>query len=262
MIPSAASLAVLCDTSADHVDVAGQPITMDRTSAAYLMLVTDSIAVRARGTVMAEAVVEAARSTTLRAGQDLHWLSIAAGTALPAMKAAVRAGLRPRLGLVDLDRTALARAHALAAVVGFAGTIETERVNIFDPQQMTRLGARLVAADRAPHLIDAMGIFEYTGPDLGVDPVAFLAPAYAMLRPGGTLIIGQMRDDRPLADFTLGVIGWPHVTMRSPAELMAVLVAAGITPSEVELVLPDDGVYMVAVVREPATEAPAVIVLP
>jgi len=96
-----------------------------------------------------------------------------------------------------------------------------------------------------------MGIFEYTGGNSKRDPVSFLKSGYDMLYPGGRLIFGQMLDTRPNPDFTMGIIGWPYVQMRSPAEIMEIVVKAGISPKEVKMYFPTDGVYTVVSIDKP-----------
>jgi hypothetical protein len=72
-----------------------------------------------------------------------------------------------------------------------------------------------------------------------------------MLQPGGELVFGQMRDDRPLPDFTMGVLGWPYIVMRSPAEVMQIVQDAGIETRSAQLYVPDDGVYTVCSITKP-----------
>ena len=72
-----------------------------------------------------------------------------------------------------------------------------------------------------------------------------------MLHPGGKLVFGQMRSDRRVADFTMGVVSWPFIEMRSPAEFMDIIDKSGINPLDTTLFLPSDGVYTVGVISKP-----------
>ena len=102
-----------------------------------------------------------------------------------------------------------------------------------------------------PMIVDAMGVFEYTGSRLTVDSSEFLAALYDILAPGGRLLIGQMRSDRPNPDFTLGVVAWPYIELRNPNEFMAVVRDAGIPPDRAELFLPTDGVNSILAIDKP-----------
>lgn len=257
-IPSAKALGDLADplSRIEIEDKRGKMHPMDQTAREWLSLCTDAVAIRSRGTIMAQAVREYVAKKMENAGNlelaGWHWLSIACGTALPAMKAAMFAGIKPEMLMVDLDKSALRATQNLAVEIGFEGPIsQISNVNIFDVNAMGRFQQELIATGKLPDLIDLMGIFEYTGDNLGVDPAAFLRSVYDMLRPGGRLVFGQMRADRPAADFTMGVVSWPYVEMRTMSEFMSIIDAAGIPLKFTQLYLPSDGVYTVGVVDKP-----------
>lgn len=257
IIPSALALTYLADPK-DQVSVIskkdGKAYPIDEESRAWWTLCTDGVAIRSRGTVMAELVKEYA-SKRVDEGADansLRMMSIACGTALPTMKAAVHTGIAPRLTLLDFDRTAMNATEILADEIGFKGEITKKGMNIFDGDKMAQMKAELEAKGELPDVVDMMGIFEYTGENLGIDPAPFLRSGYDMVAPGGTLIFGQMRDKRPVEDFTMGVVAWPHVEQRSPAELMNIILAAGIPKESVRMFMPTDSVYTVVSVSKPA----------
>ncbi|MDL2341824.1 MAG: class I SAM-dependent methyltransferase [Patescibacteria group bacterium] len=257
-IPSANALADLSDpqTKTEVTDNRGNIVDMDETAHKWLTLCTDAVAIRSRGSIMANVVKqfidEQKLATDSDEGQSLKWMSIACGTALPAMKAALHAGIQPQMLLVDLDSKALQATRDLADEIGFEGAMsQRSDVNIFVPAEMAKLRDELGSNGDRPMLIDLMGIFEYTGNNLGVDPVHFLRSVYDMLHPGGRLVFGQMRDDRPVADFTMGVVSWPYVEMRSPKEFMEIIEAAGIPVKATTLYLPTDNVYTVGVIDKP-----------
>jgi hypothetical protein len=124
---------------------------------------------------------------------------------------------------------------------------------MFDPgfNALRQYGERITQEGRRPRLIDMMGIFEYTGNNLNIDSAGFLGAAYGLLAPGGRLLVGQMRTDRPNPDFTLGVVAWPHIETRTPDELMGIVAKAGINLGNVEMFLPDDNVYTVLCIDKP-----------
>lgn len=257
LIPSANALTVLSDPEALDV-VSGRNGTTaeaDDTAKLWLTACTDAQAIRNRGTVMAELVNgyvnEAAEKGDINKTQALKWMSVACGTALPAMKAALKSGIDPEMLLVDIDENALKSTEALGEKIGYKGTLEQHMTNIFSPEDMAELRTYLGDNGGRPRIIDLMGIFEYTGEHTGIDPATFLRSNYDMLHPGGRLILGQMRDDRPNPDFTMGVVGWPFIVMRSPSEVMQVIKDAGIPVEAAKLYIPEDGVYTVCAIDKP-----------
>jgi SAM-dependent methyltransferase len=230
-------------------------VPMDDAARKWLVLCEDAKGIRSRASVMANVVtqfIDEQRQVSGHNVQSWKWASIACGTALPAMKAAMRAGIHPEMLLVDLDKSALQATRDIAEEIGFDGAMsQRDDINIFVPKEMARLREELGSNGDRPMLIDLMGIFEYTGNNLGVDPVQFLRSVYDMLHPGGRLVFGQMRDDRPVPDFTMGVVSWPYVEMRSPEEFMEIIEAAGIPVDATKLYLPSDNVYTVGVIDKP-----------
>lgn len=183
---------------------------------------------------------------------ELRWMSIGCGTALPTMQAALRAGISPDLFLIDFDKKALAATDSLAKELGFHGALnKRSNINIFNARHLRRLRSELEKTAGLPLLIDLLGIFEYTGKNLGVDSIGFLKATYELLADGGRLILGQMREDRPIPDFAMGTIGWPYIEMRSLNKLMGIIVQTGILPEQCTMYLPSDGIYSVVVVDKP-----------
>lgn len=252
-IPSAKALGDLSDPfySDTILDKDDREWPFDDVAKHWLAGCTDGRAIRNRGTVMAE-LVKTYIHEMHQEGQNPKWMSVACGTALPSMKAAVHAGISPDLYLVDWDHSAMDATEKLAGEVGFQGRIEKKPLNIFNPHDLAALRGSLGSNGERPRILDLMGIFEYTGEHIGMDPAVFLRANYDMLHPGGVLVFGQMRKDRPLQDFTMGVVGWPYIVMRSPKEVMEIIKAAGISPGSAKLYLPDDNVYTICAIRKPA----------
>jgi hypothetical protein len=252
LMPSSVALAYLSDPLSFHdiTNKDGQILApLDEEARAWLTACSDAIGMRSRATVLSELVREYVRIS--KSSSCLKWMSVACGTALPTMKAAVHAGIKPDLMLVDIDESAMDATEQLAEEIGFEGNITKRRTSIFRESRMSELREELGHNGDRPRIVDMMGIFEYTGENLKKDPVTFLKSNYEMLYPGGRLIFGQMRKDRPNPDFTMGAIGWPYVEMRSPKEIMEIIVAAGINPKEVSLYMPNDGVYTVVSIDKP-----------
>ena len=254
LIPSAFALLYVADPFGfDHVQFSGGSVIADDTVRLQLSLCIDAVGIRSRASVMASLVRAILHEPNQARGSretQARWMSIACGTALPAIKAAVQAEFDGDLLLIDIDGKALARVKTLASEVGFFGAVTTHRMNIFNPRRMEVLADELRASGNQPNLIDLMGIFEYTGANIGVDPSQFLRSAYDCLAAGGTLILGQMRADRPMPDFLTGVLRWPYIEMRTIDQLMQLVAGAGIKPESVDLYLPADGIYAIGVIRK------------
>lgn len=251
-IPSASSLADLSDplsliTIADNK---GQYYPIDYITQQWLSLCTDAVSIRNRSSIMSSIVQDFVKNSRTN-HEKLNWLSVACGTALPVIKASLALDIDPNLMLVDIDSRAMSETRKLAAEMGFKGTIDfTKRLNIFSKERMERLKKELDEGNKLPTLLDLMGIFEYTGENLGINPATFLRSNYDLLENNGILIFGQMRDDRPLQDFTMGVIGWPYIHMRSPIDFMKIINEAKIPTDNTTIFLPNDGVYMVGVIQK------------
>jgi SAM-dependent methyltransferase len=251
-VPSATALGDVSDPFGKKTitDKDGVEFIFDDVARHWLAGCTDGRGIRSRGTVFAE-IIKNYIATRHEKGSDPKWMSVACGTALPAMKAAVHAELAPDMALVDWDQSAMAATERLAEEIDFKGHITKHTVNIFSQDDLATLRDSLGNNGDRPKILDLMGIFEYTGEHIGVDPAQFLRSNYDMLQPGGELVFGQMRDDRPLPDFTMGVLGWPYIVMRSPAEVMQIVQDAGIETRSAQLYVPDDGVYTVCSITKP-----------
>lgn len=260
LIPSATALLALADPFSIQTlhnnrthEVLGE---MDDTSRLLLTLLSDPRGIRSRAAVMAKSFTEHIHASSL---DDKHprgtkWMSVACGTALPAMKAAIHAGIDPELLLLDWDRGAMSATQELATVLGFEGKLNQRCINIFNPASVAKLREELGSNGDRPTEIDMMGIFEYVSKhtaSTGRDPALFLRSWYDMLAPGGRLVLGQMRRDRPNPDFTMGAVCWPHVVMRSPSEVMQIIRDAGIRTKTAQMFVPDDGVYTVCALDKP-----------
>jgi hypothetical protein len=261
LIPSAKALMYLSDPTGvtELVTAEGERIDIPEDDPARERWITcvEAVNIRGRAVVMSEKVVEYVEQHPEKR-EYLRWMSVACGTALPAMQGAIRAEVKTSdLSLLDLDKDAMDSTMALAAEIHYSGSISQRRLNIFNPKRMAALREELTAGDvdMRPDVVDAMGIFEYTGEELGVDPVEFLRSVWGLLKPGGRLIFGQMDKNRPVPNFTMGGIQWPYVSMRSPAEVMKMMKEAGIPLDRVTLTMQENGVYMVLTGDKPEEEA-------
>ena len=102
-------------------------------------------------------------------------------------------------------------------------------------------------------VIDILGFFEYIPKDNWVykrtlrfpGASKFLKEAYGLLKPGGVLIFGNMRDTHPQLDFTLHIVQWPLIIPRTIQEIETIIEEAEIDFKNVEFYSIDDGVYSV-----------------
>lgn len=251
-IPSSSALTDLSDPFSliTISDNKGNEYPVDDTTRKWLSLCTDAVAIRNRSAIMSWKIQNFVKENPNK-NKSLNQLSVACGTALTPLVTSQFLDIDLHLGLVDIDSKAMIATRKIAAEIGFKGTIDfTKRLNIFNTERMKKLKQELDDKNMRPSLLDLMGIFEYTGENLGVDPVNFLKSNYDILKDDGILIFGQMRDDRPLQDFTMGVIGWPYVETRSLKEFLQIIYDAEIPIKNTTIFLPDDEVYMIGVIQK------------
>ena len=253
LLPSPQALEYLAGPEAyeDVIGKDGKLTPIDTNFSNWLKGCVDAQGIRSRASIMAWLIDAQITKTGI---DNPKWISFACGTALPAFQtvAHINQGFSPDMRLMDIDRSALTRAEELHELFDVKGDINTVIANIFDPD--------VLGAEEAD-MVDAMGIFEYISPALldmlkakyGIDtsPEIFLSTCYRALKPGGKLIIGQMRKDRDYEDFTLGTIGWPYIHTRNPSGVEAIVSAAGIKDGSLSAYTASDGVYTVYSIDKP-----------
>ncbi|HEY5667879.1 MAG TPA: hypothetical protein VIR03_01815 [Candidatus Saccharimonadales bacterium] len=257
MVPAAGALLPLTNPTNTHVLHEGtkDEITVPKATQDWWVACTDARGIRNRGAVLATEVVDALDDREeRRPGEPITMISVGAGTLLPALQAAVSSGKdsNVRIVMIEQDPRSIAMAHQLASELGFKGEIIVKAIDVFDPEAMEGLVAEL---EGIATTVDAVGLFEYINENAtelkrmkGKDyllfkPVEFMKLINRLVEPGGRLIVGQMREDRPRPDFTMGVIGWPYVVMRSPNELLRIAREAGLDLANMRLTLTPEGVY-------------------
>ena len=107
--------------------------------------------------------------------------------------------------------------------------------------------------------VDAVGILEYVPEVLSdesptalqVNAATFLAHAAQLVKPGGLLLVGNMRDTHPQLGFTLNVVQWPHIQPRSIETIQRIAGVAGLGDWQVDVYCPDDGVYALYAMHRP-----------
>lgn len=116
-------------------------------------------------------------------------------------------------------------------------------------------------------VVDILGLFEYLAEQDSVfryqkvvnsrerrfaGAITFLRNAYALVRPGGVLILGNMLDSHPGLSVTLDVVQWPHLKPRSPAQVRSIVDQAGIPTARMRGFQAQDGVYGVYAISKPS----------
>lgn len=242
LVPSALSLWAIQFPLAERL-ISGA--MMDSNSRLWFIHANDARGVRSRARVMGDIA-----SAHLTQNQNGNWISLACGAAVPVLRT-IHSGQCQSQGLtlrlIDFDNNALNFSRGLALKYGLR---EGRHFHLLQRNLIKRmiLSDELVKelGEQSAELVDALGIFEYfTEPDA----VIFLRRAVRLLKPGGVLIISNMLSSSPQMAFVLRCIGWSDIHPRSLKELRDILVEAGINMLDVNVTLPDDGVYAVMEIK-------------
>lgn len=213
-----------------HVDLfSGGPV--DDASRRYLTLAADARALRVRARVL---LWLAARASVDVAG-TMRWASLACGPAYPmvaAMAVAMESGVAIEATFVDTCLPAVDVSRRVVLAHGIDPGAHRFTV--------ARAGDAPVPA-QSQHLVEALGLLE----GLSCDAAArAIAEAFAMVRPGGSLVLSVMLAGRPPRDPEL-TVAWPMGPMRTLGELAALLASAGVDIADALVHIPQDGVYAV-----------------
>ncbi len=273
LIPTASALDLLYDPSIERL-ANGKPVSPAVRDWACNIL--DAHGIRSRGEIVQDILARHVIDQASLGAAAQQWVSLACGAAQPVCQALRHikesGNPTPRVALVDLDRSALRAAQTYAQAMKVKQSIDVRCMNILCPQgvvlpavdaQMNvaaRALRRRVGLERAAYdAVDAVGILEYV-PEvllgkgstvLQVDAATFLANAAQLVKPGGLLLVGNMRDTHPQLGFTLNVVQWPYIQPRSIETMQRIAGAAGLGNWQVDVYCPDDGVYALYAMRRP-----------
>lgn len=265
LIPTAAALGLLYDPSIDQL-ANGKPVSPEVRDWACNIL--DAQGIRSRGEIV-QAILERHGIDQASPGAiGQQWVSLACGAAQPVCHALRHikdsGNAIPQVTLVDLDRSALKAAKMYAQAKEVGQFTHVLCMNILRPQGValsvldaqtnvaTQALRRQVGLEAAAYdAVDAVGILEYVSEVLAdesptalqVNAATFLANAAQLVKPGGLLLVGNMRDTHPQLGFTLNVVQWPHIQPRSIETMQRIAGAAGLGNWRVDVYCPDDGVY-------------------
>ena len=273
LIPTAAALDLLYDPSIERL-ANGKPVSPAVRDWACNIL--DAHGIRSRGEIVQAILARHVIDQASLGATEQQWVSLACGAAQPVCQALrhikENGHAVPRVTLVDLDRSAIRAAKTYAQAMKVKQSIDVRCMNILRPQGVvlpavdaqTNVAARAlrrqVGLEAATYdAVDAVGILEYV-PEvllgkgstvLQVDAATFLANAAQLVKPGGLLLVGNMRDTHPQLGFTLNVVQWPHIQPRSIETMQRIAGAAGLGDWQVDVYCPDDGVYALYAMRRP-----------
>lgn len=194
----------------------------------------DSIGIRSRGAIFGKLLSEGD-------GQIHTIASLACGAAVPECDAIKNMIHKPRSVFVDWNEEALQHAEEIAQEAGLGkDQYQPVRIDLIKDFMYARTTHEALP-EEGFEMVDALGITEYFN-DSRVQ--TFLLKAYSLVKPGGSLVFGNMLDTHPTIQFNQQVVGWPDITPRSVDRLIKI--ASQITsPDKVTVYLPEDGVYAV-----------------
>jgi SAM-dependent methyltransferase len=169
----------------------------------------------------------------------VHWLSIGCGSGQPTFDAAQRLPERVKkntsLTLVDRDDIVLDFAKSLyERQASELPRAVFSNEDAFNPKFLQKLNE-----DRGVDVIDILGMFEYLDDQTSIQ---FLRELYGALNSGGILIFSNMDVHRPDYDINQRVIGWPSLILRSPKEIMSLIVTSGIPLDETRFIQTQDNI--------------------
>ena len=273
LIPTASALALLYDPNTKQL-ANGKPVSPVVRDWACNIL--DAHGIRSRGEIVQDILARHVIDQASLGAAEQQWVSLACGAAQPvchALRHIKESGNpTPRVTLVDLDRSALKAAQTYAQTMEVRQFTNVCCMNILRPQGVvspavdaqTNVAARAlrrrVGLEAAAYdAVDAVGILEYVPEVLSdesptalqVNTATFLANAAQLVKPGGLLLVGNMRDTHPQLGFTLNVVQWPHIQPRSIETMQRIAGAAGLSDWHVDVYCPDDGVYALYAMRRP-----------
>lgn len=273
LIPTASALDLLYDPNTKQL-ANGKPVSPVVRDWACNIL--DAQGIRSRGEIVQDILTTQVIDQAPPGATEQQWVSLACGAAQPVCHALrhikENGHAVPRVTLVDLDRSALRAAKTYAQAMKVKQSIDVRCMNILRPQGVvlpavnaqTNVAARAlrrqIGLEAATYdAVDAVGILEYVPEVLSdesptalqVNAATFLANAAQLVKPGGLLLVGNMRDTHPQLGFTLNVVQWPHIQPRSIETMQRIAGAAGLSDWQVDVYCPDDGVYALYAMRRP-----------
>lgn len=201
----------------------------------------DAVGIRDRGALFSYLLKR-------RDGQAEDVLSLACGAAVPESDAIKAMKFKPNTVFVDIDEEALKHAKDVACRAG----IPEDKYKIVKADIVRDLVRASESHPDMPEehfdVVDALGITEYFKNNT---VKRLLDKAYGCVKPGGVLIFGNMLDTHPTLRFNQQIVGWPDVIPRSQ-ELLVELASSVAGSENVQIYVPEGGVYAVVELEKPA----------
>jgi SAM-dependent methyltransferase len=227
---------------------------IDEHSQNIFMHTIDSVAIRARAVILCQAELDfVARSSN----HAFSALSLGAGAGKPDMDfmqiAHKQHDATIFMHMIDFQDSALNFGKQLARERSIpvndeeandVGHISMIRADYRRPFPNKNKGGKPETYD----MLEMLGLWEYLNRE---DCVEAIRESYKLLKPGGILVVSNMRTDRPQLDFFERGLAWPGVKPRSEAELIAIAIEAGIDPKNIIITVSEDGIYNVMEIRKP-----------
>jgi len=172
--------------------------------------------------------------------KTVEWLSLAGGTGITSLLMLEASGIPKdswRISVVDLDRQALEIFMEYSAARGIP---KNHTKGVYMDVLSPEVGKSFTPGSF--DVVELMGIFEYFDQ---ADSVLLLKRAYAMAKPGGLVVFGNMRRKHPQLHLHKRGVGWPGVMPRSVQQVSEIIQAADISLDSLSVYQPTDGVYNV-----------------
>jgi len=246
-----------------HLKKLADGTEFDEVAERYFPHALDGVGLRSRASIMSSVMYDHFKDWPATKKKPLKWASLASGAAIPVFDAAsklVHGGKHVELYLADIDPKALRFAKQLAEnEYNIADKITITKSNIL---RLKRLQKKI--GKESQDAIDILGFFEYIPANrwkyrkykvkmMMPGAIEFLNIAYSLLKPGGILVLGNMRDVHPQLTFTTQIVRWPYIRPRSLDRVMDIISSAGIKLNDVAFYQAGDNVYTVAAITKPKT---------
>lgn len=239
LVPTARALHYLLEPKVGQsvINHSNQAVPMSKEAAMILRFGDDAVAIRNRAAAMRHIAEE--HFTTYAKRQDSYqWLSLASGTAEPAILAAKgleqSTGAFTHLVLADVDKGSLDYTKSNVEKYGYEGKFTPVQANILKPELKSHLEGRpeLEGVDQQYDMVEVMGFLEYVyqdGDEVGSfngrkksNASGFIKQAYSLVKPGGVLLAGNMIHPRPQANYVFNVVDWPLINARSEETILRI----------------------------------------
>ncbi len=246
LVPSAFALLPLQHPDAEILP-SGDAI--DDVARAFFRYGLDATSIRSRAEVMRRIIVSSVERTHDASNGPLKYYALGSGAADPnfaAIASMQQSGIDVEFHAVDMDKAVLDYMPNVAKLHGvdYEKTATPHQNNLIRDLILTdRLINEL--GEGSAEVVDVMGVFEYFDEAMARK---LLAQAYRLVKPGGTLIIGNMLSSREQLEFNQRGVGWTGIKPRSIDEVRQLIEDCEL---EATFHMAADGVYLVPEIRKP-----------